>query len=72
MQDKGQSGRWRQDDLEPRIVLDAGGEFFAIAVSGRAAARIVASLNRTEAEEMEATLPGLDPGGRAKTRESSH
>jgi hypothetical protein len=38
-------GSWRQDDLEPRIVLDGSGEFFAIAVSSREAARIVSAMN---------------------------
>lgn len=34
--------------MEPRIILDGEGDFFAISVSALEAARIVASLNRTE------------------------
>ncbi|HEY6221571.1 MAG TPA: hypothetical protein VIX13_03450 [Candidatus Eisenbacteria bacterium] len=41
-------GPWRQDELEPRIILDGEGDFFAIGVSAFEAERIVESLNRTE------------------------
>ena len=45
MRDKRLRGPWKQDDLEPRIVLDEEGEFFAIAVSAAGAAWIVTAMN---------------------------
>ena len=53
-------GPWRQDDLEPRIILDGDGEFFAIGASGFEAARIVASLNRTEPPAIDSPGRGVD------------
>jgi hypothetical protein len=72
VEEKGQTGRWRQDDLEPRIVLDGNGEFFAIGISGPAAARIVVSLNRTEVDGARSRAPTLEQRGRAMGPESGH
>lgn len=72
MQEKRSSGPWRQDDLEPRIVLDANSEFFAIGISGAAAETIVGSLNRTEADGVRATMPALEARRRPTGREPGH
>lgn len=72
MQEKRQTGPWRQDDLEPRIILDGTGEFFAIGISGSTAARIVASLNRTEAEGTRSRAPSREGHGRATRPEPGH
>ena len=44
-------GPWRQDSLEPRIVLNGAGDFFAIGASVAEASQIVAALNAREQEE---------------------
>ncbi len=45
-------GPWRQDSLEPRIVLDGSGEFFAIGASVSDASQIVAALNAAEEKDV--------------------
>ncbi len=72
MQDERQTGPWRQDDLEPRIVLDGKGEFFAIGISGSAASRIVASLNGAETDGVRSRAPALERHGRAMRPEPGH
>jgi hypothetical protein len=73
MRDKRLRGPWRQDDLEPRIVLDGEGEFFAIAVSAAGAAWIVAALNAEEPVRGPERLPGgFEAASRSRIGPTDH
>lgn len=72
MRDKRLGGPWRQDDLEPRIVLDGEGEFFAIAASAAGAAWIVAALNTEEPARAERPTGGFEVTPRGRVQATDH
>ena len=72
MRDKRLNGPWRQDDLEPRIVLDGEGEFFAIAVSAAGAAWIVTALNASEPARAERIARSFEAASRSRIGPIDH
>jgi hypothetical protein len=65
-------GPWRQDELEPRIVLDGDGEFFAIGISAAGAAWIVAAMNVQDQAREEPSPGYFEPRSRASRTTSDH
>ena len=72
MSETGVRGPWRQDELEPRIVLDGEGEFFAIGVSAAGAAWIVAALNGQEQARTERRSDFFEPRNRGRLTNPEH
>jgi len=72
MREKRLRGPWRQDDLEPRIVLDGEGEFFAIAVSPGSAAWIVTAMNADEPAPAERLPGGFEAASRSRIGPTDH
>lgn len=72
MKQRSLSGPWRQDDLEPRIVLDGDGEFFAIGISGPESERIVAALNAAARADAERSTAVFERHTRAEPKNQEH
>ena len=72
MREKRLRGPWKQDDLEPRIVLDGEGEFFAIAVSTAGAAWIVTAMNTDEPARVDRPQAAIEAASRSRIGPTDH